>query len=192
METIIKPDIVIIKGNFYGLSSGILGGFGEVDFVFNHTIPEKVLDEFDKLNPKEYVKKVAQDNGIEGKYFGLITAVSMERLRVVKRNEVTAFITAGIKNHNQKINAGTINIILHLEANLQDSALINVVITATEAKSMALLELGYDFTGTSTDAVVVIRDRNCSKFYEYAGPESTLGKCIWEAVKEGVKRSLKD
>jgi hypothetical protein len=92
-----------------------------------------------------------QDKGIEGKYFGLITAVSMERLRVVKKNKVTAFITIGVKNHNQKINAGTINIILHLEANLQDSALINAVITATEAKSTALIELGYDFTGTSTD-----------------------------------------
>ena len=66
--------------------------------------------------------------------------------------------------------------------------MINAVITATEAKSAALFELGHTFTGTNTDAVVVARTGG--EYYEYAGPASEIGSRIWDAVKRGVKESL--
>ncbi len=56
---------------------------------------------------------------------------------------------------------GTMNIVVLIDANLVQSALVNAVITTTEAKTGALLAHtvrtveGYTATGTSTDAIVI-------------------------------------
>ncbi len=176
---------LIVEGRFNALSSGLLGGWRDVEAVFNHT----VSDDFDLHNPVDYLRGVAEKLGIV-RYFGLLTSVPMDKLSTVKCGDVTAFVTAGVRNPNERVErVGTINIILVLNAEVSDGAMVNSVITATEAKSAALFELGYDFTGTNTDAVVVARTGR-GKYYEYAGPASDLGKKIWWAVKRGVKDSL--
>jgi adenosylcobinamide hydrolase len=186
MKYWLESDTLIIEGPFNALSSGLLGGWKDVEHIFNHT----VVEHFDRLDPVEYLKGVAERFEMKS-YFGLLTSVPIDKLSVVKSGEVTAFVTAGVKNPNQEVKAdriGTINIILIVDADLSDGGMINAVITATEAKSAALFELGHNFTGTSTDAVVVARTGG--KYYEYAGPASELGSRIWYAVKKGVKESL--
>ncbi len=173
-------DTLIVEGNFFAISSGVLGGWGKVEHLFNHTVREWLDD------PKEYVRRVANRFGIR-RFFGLLTAVPMDKLSVVSVGNVTAFVTAGITNPNERI--GTINIIIVIEGEMPESAMINAVITATEAKSFALLKAGLNFTGTSTDAVIVAK--TCEgDYYEYAGYVSELGRRIWNAVKRGVTESL--
>jgi len=176
----IEDNTLIVEGSFEALSSGLLGGWRRVEHIFNHTVRD-----FDYTNPVAYLKRVAERFGMRN-YFGLLTSVPMDKLAVVSEGEVTAFVTAGVINHNEKI--GTINIIVVVEAEISDGGMVNAVITATEAKSTALLECGHRFTGTNTDAVVIAKTGG--EYYEYAGPASELGSKIWRAVKGAVKESL--
>jgi adenosylcobinamide hydrolase len=177
----IDNNTLVVNGNFLGVSTGILGGWKKVDSAFNHT----VSPEFYKMDPKEYLKRVASKYGLK-RYFGLLTAVPMKKLSIKSSGAVTAFVTAGVENPNDT----TINIILVLEARTSRSGLLNAIITATEAKSKALFELGYSFTGTNTDAVVVLSTRR-GKFERFTGPATNLGQEIWKCVSLGVKDSLK-
>ncbi len=176
-------DTLIIRGSFYAVSSGILGGWGYVKFLFNHCVKDS-----DLWNPAEYIKFVAKKFGMNT-YFGLLTAVPMDKLAVAREEDVTVFTTAGVDNPNEKL-IGTINIIIVVDADVKRSAMINAFITATEAKVAALLEEGYSFTGTNTDAMIVSKTNKREKVYEYAGASSSLGRKIWRCVKKSVKESL--
>ncbi len=173
--------LLLIEGKFNALSSGINGGWRDVDAIFNYSVDE----DFEKYDAKEYLEKVACKLNLR-RYFGLLTSVPMDKLAISRCDEVTAFVTAGVKNPNERI--GTINIIIVLNAAISDGAMVNSVITATEAKTHTLIEMGYNFTGTNTDAIVVARTNG--RYYEYAGPASELGRKIWVAVKKGVRDSL--
>ncbi len=184
MKWQIVDDTLIIKGRFYAISSGILGGWGYVNFLFNHCVKNNEL-----WNPAEYIKSIAKRFKMDT-YFGLLTAVSMDKLSVKKEKDVTVFTTAGLRNPNEELKIGTINIIVVVDADVKRSAMINAIITATEAKSMALFEEGYNFTGTNTDAVIVSKTCRKGRVYEYAGASSVLGRKIWNCVKKSVKESL--
>ncbi|MEM3928534.1 MAG: adenosylcobinamide amidohydrolase [Archaeoglobaceae archaeon] len=172
---------LLVHGKFFGVSTGLLGGWRSVECAFNHCID----DDFYRISPVAYLKKVAKSYGLK-KYFGLLTAVPMENLSIKSVENVTAFVTAGVNNPNKM----TINAILVAESKLSRSALLNAIITATEAKSSALFKLGYRFTGTNTDAVVVLSTMKGS-YETFSGPASRLGKRIWETVFKATIESLK-
>jgi len=179
-QLLINERLLLIRGSFNAISSGINGGWRDVEALFNYTVDE----DFEKYDPKDYLERIAKNLGLRS-YFGLLTSVPMEKLAVAEFEDVKAFVTAGVKNPNE---FGTINIILLIDAFPSDGALVNAIITATEAKSRALLEMGFNFTGTNTDAIIVARTGG--RYYEYGGPASDLGRKIWIAVKKGVKESL--
>ncbi|WP_290901412.1 adenosylcobinamide amidohydrolase [Ferroglobus sp.] len=179
----VEEDTLIVEGKFFGVSTGLLGGWKKVRYAFNH----KVGEEFYSSDPADYLRNVAKKLGLKS-YFGLLTAVPMENLSVERKDDVTVFVTAGVNNPNEKI--GTINVIAAIDARMSRSALLNSIITITEAKSKALLESGYRFTGTNTDAVIVLSTQR-GKYYRFSGPASDLGNKIWNCVCEGVKKSLK-
>jgi len=177
----VDESTLIVRGNFFGVSTGLLGGWKRVLHAFNHTISEK----FYSMDPSEYLRLIARRYGLKN-YFGLLTAVPMANLSVRSSGNVTAFVTAGVDNPNEM----TINTILVLEATVSRSGLLNAIITATEAKSRALFDLGFHFTGTNTDAVVVLSTMK-GRYEKFTGPATELGKDIWKCVSEGVKESLK-
>ncbi len=181
MKWKVVGDILIVEGDFFAISSGVLGGWGRVDHLFNHTVRDTELED-----PKSYVKSIAKEFGLK-RFFGLLTAVPMDKLAVVEVEDVTAFVTAGVTNPNEKI--GTINTIIVVNGDMPESAMINAIITATEAKSFALLNYGLNFTGTSTDAIIVAKTGK-GRYYEYAGYASELGRKIWISVKRAVLESL--
>ncbi len=177
----VEDETLIIEGEFEAVSTGLLGGWKRVRHIFNHT----VRDEFKLERPIEYLKLVAEKHSLES-YFGLLTAVPMKNLCVGETEEVTVFTTAGPTNHNERI--GTINIIVLIHGDVSDGAMLNAIITATEAKSASLFEMGYRFTGTNTDAVIIAKSGGT--YHEYAGPASDIGKQIWKAVRETVKEGI--
>lgn len=87
---------------------------------------------------------------------------------------------------------GTINILVALPVPLSDAALVNSVMTATEAKVQALLEYGLDASGTPTDAVCVAArvPRPGAPVEEFAGPRSLWGARLARAVYEATLRAL--
>jgi adenosylcobinamide hydrolase len=177
----IRDDTLIISGNFFGVSTGLLGGWKKVRYAFNHTVKDSELK-----RPVEYLRKVAKRHNLDS-YFGLLTSVPMDKLSIGAFDEVTVFTTAGVKNPNERI--GTINIIAVLECRMNRGALLNAIITVTEAKSKALIEAGHSFTGTNTDAVIVLTTHK-GRYYRYCGPASELGKKLWKATCKSVSDSL--
>ncbi|MCW2876649.1 MAG: hypothetical protein JWQ95_749 [Sphaerisporangium sp.] len=80
---------------------------------------------------------------------------------------------------------GTINIIVAVPVAMSDAALVNTVMTVTEAKTQALIEAGYECTGTASDAVcVAVRSEGPEEVF--GGPRSTWGAHIARAVHRAV------
>ncbi len=88
---------------------------------------------------------------------------------------------------------GTINLLVVVPVPLSDAALVNAVVTATEAKAQALAEAGLRATGTSSDAVCVACPEPTSADPEpYGGPRSSWGGRIARAVHAAVTAGTAD
>lgn len=103
---------------------------------------------------------------------------------------------AGMPREVEELFPGTINLITVIDGALSDAAMINAVITATEAKAAALQDAdirvndGQEIaTGTTTDAMIVASTQNGPSF-RYAGTATQLGYCIGRTVYEAVKESI--
>ena len=203
----IKDSTLIIEGGFEAISSGINGGRRHVDCLFNH----QVQPDFDHSGPAQYMDRLADSLQVRRPYFGLLTAVNMDDLCVRTDDYLTTFVTAGVthpscfrvranitgnENGNENLNgAGTINIILVVNGILSEGAMAGAIITATEAKGLALMEMGYDFLGTTTDAVIIAYRKHSSPNIEYAGSYTEFGEKITgtvaTCVKEGIRKTEK-
>lgn len=195
MQYYVKDNALIIKGDFEAVSTGLNGGRARVRYLFNKQVPRT----FNPPDPQEFLKTEALELGIEEAHFGLLTAVKIEYLQVIEDGYLTAFITSGVSNGSEfRAKIGTINIILVSKAILSETALFGAIITATEAKGLALLEKGYTFLGTNTDAVIVAYEKDLElgpknaerQEIPYAGSSTDFGKKITEAVIKGVKAGL--
>ena len=143
--------------------------------------------------------------GINEPFVGMMTAVYMRRMRVITLKQdgilLTLALTAGYGNATSaglsscaRLRPGTINLIVLIDANLSSAAMINAIITATEAKTHVLRSQdvrtpeGLPATGTSTDAVVIActgRGRTLG----YAGPVTPVGHLIGRAVRQGLEEA---
>lgn len=198
MKYYVKDSTLIIEGEFEAVNTGLNGGRGSVNYLFNRQVPRT----FNPPDPGLYVEDAAAALWLGEEHFGLLTAVEMENLQVIEDEYLTVFITAGVSNGSdfRTKNIGTINIILVSKEKLSETALLGAIITATEAKGLALLEKGYDFLGTNTDAVIVAYEKasgaeedveiECRPEIPYAGSSTEFGKMITKAVIKGVKAGL--
>ena len=90
---------------------------------------------------------------------------------------------------------GTINIIVLLDAKLTRAAMLNAVVTVTEAKSAVLYEMkvctpdGAPATGTSTDTVTIAMT-GAGPTLPYAGPATVMGWLIAKTVRQALQQSL--
>jgi adenosylcobinamide hydrolase len=195
MRHYIKDSTLIIEGEFEALSSGINGGRACVECLFNH----QVQPGFNHFEPAQYLDRLADSLQIRRPYFGLLTAVNMDDLCVRTDDYLTTFVTAGITHPSgfrvKDSEAGTINIILVVNGILSEGAMAGAIITATEAKGLALMEMGYDFLGTTTDAVIIAYQKHSSPYIEYAGSYTEFGEKITgtvvRCVKEGIRNTEK-
>jgi adenosylcobinamide amidohydrolase len=86
---------------------------------------------------------------------------------------------------------GTVNVVVAVPVRLTDAALVNAVVTATEAKAQAIWEAGVTATGTASDALCVHcptgdGDPGAGAPEPYAGPRSVWGARIARAVHAAV------
>lgn len=185
---------IIVHGDFKVLSSAFYnGGYRTARAILNLT----VATDF-KGNAVEQFESFLKEHDLAGaELVGLMTAVGMNDARIIERGDVTAIITAGKSNPPSKTSS-TINIILLIDKNLSQSAMANVIIVATEAKTAACYDLdvhdenGDLFTGDATDSVVVACHRTETEAEEtiFAGKATELGSTLYEVVREGVREAL--
>ncbi len=93
------------------------------------------------------------------------------------------------------VRPGTINLLVCVPVPLADAALVNAVVTATEAKTQALVEAGVPGTGTCSDAVCIACPRpgdGSGEAQAYGGPRSRWGARLARAVHSAVAAGTAD
>lgn len=189
------------------LSSAVLGaGIGYYDTFVNLHVDKN----YRSLHYRDDLIMFIQKNNYNpDQTIGMMTAVETKDLqfKLYAHKDFSVFIvvTAGTGNAVDSTNAykyhrnqeiGTINTWLFINGNVTDEALVQAIITATEAKTKALYdEKIYDplsktiATGTSTDSVVVATTGR-GTFLPYAGAATSLGQLIGKGVYELTKKAI--
>ena len=148
-------------------------------------------------------------------WVGLMTGVSLDRAAVVTRERaglaVTAIVTVGLGNVSAagsdptggRLAAaplpGTINTIVVASAPLTPAGAVNAAMTATEAKTLALIaggictRTGEPASGTSSDAIVIaapVAAPGGAPPLRYAGTATAIGWLVGRTVREAVASRL--
>ena len=139
----------------------------------------------------------------------LFTGADMDHIAVVRKKfremVVYALVTAGVKSNALRMGKdegkyyepGTINIIILTNMKLSTRAMTRAIISATEAKTAALMDLDvrstptpatYQATGTGTDNILVVQGTGIS--IENAGGHTKMGELIAGAVYQGVMEAV--
>ena len=164
--------------------------------------------------PNLTLAQYCRNRGWSGTTVGLMTAASMDSFRMVQATEqgveIFVLVTSGLSNArragdyaeyrrigNPQYNPGTINIICLTTAVLTQAAMIEAVITATEAKTAALQNLGIKSpvseapaTGTGTDAIASACGHGSIKI-QYCGKHVVFGEILANLVIEAVTSSIR-
>jgi adenosylcobinamide hydrolase len=176
------PDTLFIRGAFRAASTGISGGIRNATTLFNHTVPA----DWSHKEPAKEIALIAAAAGAGSDVLGLLTAVPIRNLCVLQYDFITVFLTAGIRQEPAN-GAGTINIIAYSSEGMTDSALLETIMVATEAKTEALLAAGR-VSGTPTDAVIAASEGEVK--HHYAGRITEPGRRVRDAILKGVPEAL--
>jgi adenosylcobinamide amidohydrolase len=171
-----------------------------------HVINLHVARGYDNRAPCDDLNAFARELGISESFVGLMTAAKTECAQVAVEHDaattVIAVVTLGVSNPEAAgiseaapTTPDTINIVIVADACLTPAARVNAVITATEAKTLALIEKdlrapeGGFASGTGTDSIVIATTER-GVTYEYAGPISPLGALIARAVRRAILSTM--
>lgn len=199
-------------------ASWINGGYRkDIQAIFNHQLNQEELDYLEEGSVQGFMKKLAENLSLDpDRTSGFLTVADMDNVAIVTESyreiEVTAIVTAGIEvnggragdnasyyelNGNYELRVGTINTILIINSNLSENTLLRSVMTAVEAKTVALQELiapsKYSngvATGSGTDNIAVISNMESENILLTAGKHSKLGELIGKSVINATKQSL--
>jgi adenosylcobinamide hydrolase len=179
------------------LASTVLGGgLGLRSWAVNAEVPLEYHRE-----PVAHAAQIASEHRLAGDGVAMLTAARV--LDVVSRTDggASCDATVGIATPTwaaaddgswSRWEPGTINLLCWVAAPLSAAALVNAVVTATEAKAQALLELGVPGTGTASDAVAVCCPPGGGE--AYGGPRSRWGarlaRAVHAAVRDGAQAFL--
>ncbi|MGW6499741.1 adenosylcobinamide amidohydrolase [Nonomuraea angiospora] len=178
------------------ISSALLGGgIGPREWVLN----AQVVAGYSRMDPVDHLLAL----GPEGEGVGMLTAASVDRCVRASDGGVEAYATVGLRVPTwaaapegsadpelAPMRVGTVNIVTVLPVAMTDAALVNAVMTVTEAKSQALIEAGYSCTGTASDAVCVAVPAHGPEEL-FGGPRSEWGaraaRAVHAAVRQGAE-----
>ena len=213
--TAIKTLVIGFPGKRLTLSSR--RGFRRVRFICNNFNPPELWDFLHNPENMEayYEEILSQLNIPRDDCVCLFTGVDMDDVALaVERFEdfiVYAYVTAGVDSNAMRVGvdrAGsierdgkferlkTINTILITNASLSEGAMVQSIIVATEAKTIALQDLdvrssynpALQATGTGTDNIVVASGEGLK--ISYAGGHSKMGEMIARAVTKATKEAI--
>lgn len=193
-----------VSSAWYALSSALLGsGFTEFCSLFIYHVHK----DYHHPEPWQHLQELAIAEHMPAPTIGLLTAVSLDRTQVVCLAEgqiqVCVLVTAGVSNATSAgltppavlPQASTINIVTLVNQALSPAAMVNAVITVTEAKTDTLNRLGVKTahaemaTGTSTDTVVIAHNGQGQPL-PYAGPATAVGWLMAKAVRLALTQAL--
>jgi adenosylcobinamide amidohydrolase len=170
-------------------SSPLGGGIGHRQWIVN----AQVALEYARTDLEVHLEAIADELGCTGPGVGFLTAAPVGRVAGGADGGVEAYATVGLRHPTLAAaddvpatgTVGTVNVIVGIPVLLTESALVNAVITCTEAKTQALLDHGVPGTGTASDAVCLVCPRRGTP-EQFAGPRSSIGARIARAVYRAV------
>ena len=190
------------------------GGIKPTRVILNIEVPKGYGDTKLHMNPEKLIADSANKLGIKEEFIAMITAACVKNFAIVSKRDselgVSVIATAaddeghtcdhaessGEEIHAEVVEKGTINIVVVIDGNPTPPTLISSIITATEAKTAALLELdirslysGREATGTITDAVVCA-ETGTGEPIVFGGPASKLGQLVGFCTKQAVKEAI--
>ena len=204
-------------------TSYVNGGYQEnLEAIFNHE-PDQTRGhcghDLEGGSVEAYIEIHSKRLGLNPKRIAaMMTAAKMKNAAISSRCfrdlEVTAIVTAGIEvnggragdpaswheeDGNSVYVGGTINTIIIISSRLPAHALSRVIMTATEAKTVAIQQLmapsRYSTgiaTGSGTDQICVISNMDSPNIITWAGKHSKLGElvanCVIDATTEALDR----
>ena len=171
-------------------SSPLGGGMGRRSWVINAQVPFS----YARRDPQDHLRELASSLGLRGRGVGMLTAAAVPDYSAASEGGVDVVATVGVELVEQAAapprtgsprRAGTINVVVLLPRPMSDAALVNAVSTATEAKAQALADVGFNGTGTATDAICICCPSN-GAVQDYGGPRSRSGSRMARAVHAAV------
>jgi adenosylcobinamide amidohydrolase len=187
------------------LSSAVVGGGFSTT---RHIVNMHVHRHYDGGSPADDLAAFAAEAAIPEPFVGVMTAAHTEHARVAAESRqglsVAAVVSLGLSNTScagitpvAPLSMGTINAIVIVDRALAAAAMVNLVITITEAKTMELS--GWDVrtsggelaSGTSTDTVVVASTATGAEL-QYAGPATLAGWLAARAVRRAIARICRE
>jgi adenosylcobinamide hydrolase len=171
-------------------SAPVGGGVGIRSWVVNAQVPR----DYTRTDLSAHVGEIATANGCAGDGVGMLTAASVDAVSSASEAGFEARATIGLRFVTWAADAddrafewapGTINVVASLPVRCTEAALVNAVMTATEAKSQALFERQVPGTGTASDAVCIVCPASGAA-EPFAGPRSALGAALARVVHAAV------
>ncbi len=185
------------------VSSAVLGGgVGPAHTVLALRVPP----DYASTTPAVDLAAAAAALGLLPPVVGLLTAAPLDRpgvsVRAARGLSAAAVVTAGLGNACTAGSGapaawrpGTINAVVVLDARLEPAALVNLVVTVTEAKAALLARRGVrgptgePATGTTTDAVVVAATGR-GPLLPFGGPGTLAGWLAARTVRAALAVAL--
>ena len=175
-------------------SAPLGGGIGLRDWVLNAQVPSA----YSRTDIDVDLSMCAATLGCPGTGVGFLTAAAVEQFTSATDEGVSAYATVGLTHptwaaapaaSDDRARVGTINVVAFLPVPLADAALVNAVMTVTEAKTQALIEAGVPGTGTASDAVCILMPSD-GPAEAFGGPRSTLGAPLARAVHGAIAAGI--
>lgn len=203
------------------------GQSNQIRYLVNHQSMEPAgdMERHDKIvsmSEEEYQRSTARELGLDPEVTAVMgTAANMNYLgrKHMEFRDLTVdvFVTAGVEGNAMRPgdpgrwfetekgmeyirpNNGTINTILIINKPLTAGAQARAVVTMSEAKTAALMELAvpsryssHMATGTSTDQFIVAAPLDSTrKALRWAGPDTKLGEMIGNSVRSATEEALR-
>ncbi len=184
------------------------GGFVQARHFLNMFVDKSYNSDTPAADLREWLKPL--DVPVE-RAVAMMTAVHLPTraigVKTVGDIPMFAIVTAGVGNavdittgdvEDIRYQAGTINTMIFIDACLTDGAMLNAIMSATEAKTKLLADLeikdsasGSIATGTSTDCIAIACTGR-GPVLPYAGSATTIGRGIGQLVYETTDQALKN
>jgi adenosylcobinamide amidohydrolase len=169
------------------------GGLGERRWIINAQVPH----DYRRRDQQRHGAELAASADLNGAGVVMFTAVDVRDvlsredsgIRVDATIGLTLPVWAAAPQTAGAAAPGTINLVAQLPVRLSDAALLNALVTATEAKTQALLEAGVPGTGTASDAVTIACPLD-GPAEPFGGPRSMWGARLARAVHAAVRAGI--
>lgn len=190
-------------------SNAVWGDSGKANYLVNWRVDK----DFDSSDPKTLMLQQLERWGYPSdSSLGMMTAAKLPHASVFEEQSegfrLVVCTTAGTNNAARagldrpvfcEYGAGTINTVILLDARMSSAAVINAILTATEAKAAALQDENVAdhlypvvATGTTTDAIVLAVNPQAANGYihHYAGTATPIGNAIGRLVYRSVREAV--